>query len=137
MMRNVLLSKPSNLTAAIFRRHSGSAFQYTHRRFFSDSQPQTRVSDLPRVDSLVNGCDYKHWLVVMHPPENYPQREEIVQQYVATLALALGSEKTAMESIYSVSTKYYYAFSCKVSENVIHKIKCSFLGVFCISILST
>lgn len=36
------------------------------------------------------------------------------------------SEKTAMESIYSVSTKYYYAFSCSVTENVTHKIKCTF-----------
>ncbi|KAL3616075.1 hypothetical protein CASFOL_040369 [Castilleja foliolosa] len=28
-----------------------------------------------------------------------------------------------MESIYSVSTKYYYAFSCKLDEHMIHKIK--------------
>ncbi|KAI3455629.1 hypothetical protein Pfo_012292 [Paulownia fortunei] len=133
MMRKVLLATQSNLTAAlnlaIFRRHSGPSFQYTLRRFFSDkavssdSPPQTRVSELPRVHSLVDGCDYKHWLVVMHPPENYPQREEIIQHYIATLAMALGSEKAAMESMYSVSTKYYYAFSCKVSENVTHKIK--------------
>ncbi|KAL3624969.1 hypothetical protein CASFOL_031637 [Castilleja foliolosa] len=33
------------------------------------------------------------------------------------------SEKGAMESIYSVSTKYYYAFSCKLDEHMIHKIK--------------
>ncbi|KAL3632070.1 hypothetical protein CASFOL_025054 [Castilleja foliolosa] len=129
MMRKVILLNPSNLTAAIFRRHSASTFHITHRRLFSDepasSNPQapTRVSNLPRVDSLVDGCDYKHWLVVMHPPENYPQREEIVQQYVTTLSQALGSEKRAMESIYSVSTKYYYAFSCKLDENMIHKIK--------------
>ncbi|GFP88696.1 uncharacterized protein at3g15000 mitochondrial [Phtheirospermum japonicum] len=91
-----VLPKPSNLTAAIFGRHSGSTFHITRRRFFSDgpasadSQPQTRVLELPRVDSLVDGCDYKHWLVVMHPPENYPTREEIVQQYVDTLTQALG-----------------------------------------------
>ncbi|KAL6585200.1 hypothetical protein OROMI_004489 [Orobanche minor] len=133
MMRKVLLYKTSNLTASLnlpfFGRLSVSCSRYSNRRFFSDrtadpgSQPQTRDSELPRVSSLVDGCDYKHWLVVMHPPENYPQREEIVQQYVATLALALGSEKSAMESIYSVSTKYYYGFSCKVPENVILKIK--------------
>ncbi|KAL6568300.1 Multiple organellar RNA editing factor 7, mitochondrial [Orobanche hederae] len=133
MMRKVLLYKTSNLTASLnlpfFCRLSVSCSRYSNRRFFSDrtadpgSQPQTRDSELPRVGSLVDGCDYKHWLVVMHPPENYPQREEIVQQYVATLALALGSEKSAMESIYSVSTKYYYGFSCKVPENVILKIK--------------
>ncbi|KAL8043448.1 hypothetical protein ABFX02_09G120500 [Erythranthe guttata] len=132
MMRKVL-STTSNLTAAlnlpISRRHAGSIFQPTRRLFFSDgevssdSPPQTRTSELSRVDSLIDGCDYKHWLVVMHPPENYPQREEIIQQYVATLATALGSEKAAMESIYSVSTKYYYAFSCKITENVTHRIK--------------
>ncbi|KAG8380165.1 hypothetical protein BUALT_Bualt07G0165100 [Buddleja alternifolia] len=124
-MRRIILSTPSNLMAAlnlpICRRYSGSTLQYSTVSY--SSAPETRVSELHRVDSLVNGCDYMHWLVVMHTPENYPQREEIVQQYIATLAMALGSEKAAKESIYSVSTKYYYAFSCKVSENVIHKIK--------------
>ncbi|PIN02941.1 hypothetical protein CDL12_24539 [Handroanthus impetiginosus] len=127
MMRKVLLPTPSNLTVAlnlpIFRRHSGRNFQHTLPRFFSDAPPLTRVSELPRVESLVDGCDYKHWLVVMHPPENYPQRDEIIQRYIATLAMALGSEKAAMESIYSVSTKYYYAFGCVVTENLTPKIK--------------
>ncbi|XP_011072591.1 multiple organellar RNA editing factor 7, mitochondrial [Sesamum indicum] len=119
MMRKVLLSTAS-FSLPICR----------HRfRFFSDetvswsSPPGTRISVLPRVHSLVDGCDYKHWLVVMHPPENYPLREEIIQQYIATLATALGSEKAAKESIYSVSTKYYYAFSCKLTENLTHRIR--------------
>ncbi|KAL0441348.1 UNVERIFIED_CONTAM: Multiple organellar RNA editing factor 7, mitochondrial [Sesamum radiatum] len=129
MMRKVLLSTPLKLTASfsllIFRRPSGN----NRRRLFSDetvswsSPPGTRLSELPRVDSLVDGCDYKHWLVVMHPPENYPLREEIIQQYIATLATALGSEKAAKESIYSVSTKYYYAFSCKLTDKVTHRIR--------------
>lgn len=52
----------------------------------------------------------------------------------------LCSEEAAKKSIYSVSTKYYYAFSCKVPENLTHKIKCKFSGVpsnfscFCFSI---
>ncbi|KAL1538102.1 multiple organellar RNA editing factor 7, mitochondrial isoform X1 [Salvia divinorum] len=128
MLRKVLLSPPSNLTAAVnllsFRRRSDSASHCSDRRFFSYSPSQTILTELPRIDSLVCGCDYKHWLVVMQPPDNYPQREEIIQQYVATLAMALGSERAAKESMYSVSTKYYYAFSCKVEENVTHKIKC-------------
>ncbi|KAL0415038.1 UNVERIFIED_CONTAM: Multiple organellar RNA editing factor 7, mitochondrial [Sesamum latifolium] len=122
MMRKVLLSTPLKLTESF-------SLPIFRRRFFSDetvswsSPPGTRISELPRVNSLVDGCDYKHWLVVMHPPENYPLREEIIQQYIATLATALGSEKAAKESIYSVSTKYYYAFSCKLAENVTHRIR--------------
>ncbi|KAL8466340.1 hypothetical protein ACS0TY_035445 [Phlomoides rotata] len=120
MLRNVL---------PILGRRPYSAFRWKVRRLSSegelssDSPPQPGVSGLTREDSVVDGCDYKHWLVVMHTPDNYPQRDEIVQQYVSTLAMALGSEKAARESIYSVSTKYYYAFSCKVAENVTHKIK--------------
>ncbi|CAA0814599.1 Multiple organellar RNA editing factor 7-mitochondrial [Striga hermonthica] len=133
MMHKVLSSASSHFSAAVnppsFLRRAGPTFHITCRRFFSShpesaaAQPRTRAAEFPRVDSLIDGCDYKHWLVVMQPPENYPQREELVQQYVSTLALALGSEKAAMESIYSVSTKYYYSFSCQVDENVTHKIK--------------
>lgn len=52
----------------------------------------------------------------MNPPMGYPQRDQIITRYINTLALALGSEDKAKSSIYSVSTKYYYAFGCKVSE---------------------
>lgn len=94
MMRKVLLSTLSHLTAAvnppIFSRHSTSTFQCARHRYFSGSPPPTRVSELPRADSVVEGCDYNHWLVVMHPPENYPQKEEIIGHYIATLAMALG-----------------------------------------------
>ncbi|GER53562.1 plastid developmental protein DAG [Striga asiatica] len=133
MMHKVLSTASSHFSAAVnlpsFLRRAGPTFHITCRRFFfshpesAAAQPRTLAAELPRVDSLIDGCDYKHWLVVMQPPENYPQRDELVQQYVSTLALALGSEKAAMESIYSVSTKYYYSFSCQVDENVIHKIK--------------
>ncbi|XP_051147861.1 multiple organellar RNA editing factor 7, mitochondrial-like [Andrographis paniculata] len=92
------------------------------RRPFSDWR-QTLVPDLPRVDSLVGGADDKHWLVVMHPPDDCPRREEIIQRYVATLAMVLGSETAATDSIYSVSTKYYYAFGCKIIPQMTDKIK--------------
>ncbi|KAA8547772.1 hypothetical protein F0562_004201 [Nyssa sinensis] len=48
---------------------------------------------------------------------------EIVHQYIKTLTVALGSEEEAQKSIYSVSTKYYYAFGCRIPENVTQKIK--------------
>lgn len=34
------------------------------------------------------------------------------------------SEEEAKRSIYSVSTKYYYAFGCEIDENVVHSVKC-------------
>ncbi|EPS68675.1 hypothetical protein M569_06097, partial [Genlisea aurea] len=72
---------------------------------------------------LVEGCDYEHWLIVLRPPDAFPDREEISQHCVATLAEALGSQKAARESIYAVSTKYYYGFSCKVGREVAHRIE--------------
>ncbi|KAL3840773.1 hypothetical protein ACJIZ3_025364 [Penstemon smallii] len=127
-MQRLIFSTPLSLKASldlpIFRRHFGSTLHYPLRFFSGKTESSNRAAtELSRVDSLVNGCDYNHWLVVMQPPENYPQRQEIIQYYVTTLAMALGSEKAAKESIYSVSTKYYYAFSCKITENVTHKIK--------------
>ncbi|KAF5181648.1 Multiple organellar rna editing factor 8 protein [Thalictrum thalictroides] len=59
----------------------------------------------------------------MNPPKGYPHRDELINGYIKTLALALGSEEEAKLSIYSVSTKYYYAFSCKVNEKLVHKIR--------------
>ncbi|KAI3521364.1 hypothetical protein L1887_10827 [Cichorium endivia] len=78
---------------------------------------------LDRAATPIDGCDYKHWLVVMDPPTNYPLRHQIVERYIQTLASALGSEEEAKRSIYSISTKYYYAFGCKIDDNVIHSIK--------------
>ncbi|KAI8529708.1 hypothetical protein RHMOL_Rhmol12G0246100 [Rhododendron molle] len=89
----------------------------------TESPRPTRCSELTRVATLVDGCDYQHWLVVVEPPEGYPERSQIVDHFITTLASALGSEEEAKRSIYSVSTKYYYAFGCKGSENLIHKVK--------------
>ncbi|KAK8989687.1 hypothetical protein V6N11_064104 [Hibiscus sabdariffa] len=79
--------------------------------------------ELTRTPVLVEGCDYEHWFVVMEAPKGYPLRDEIVNTYIKTLAMALGSEEEAKKSIYSVSTKYYYAFGCKVPEDLAFKIK--------------
>ncbi|XP_022857879.1 multiple organellar RNA editing factor 7, mitochondrial isoform X1 [Olea europaea var. sylvestris] len=120
MLRVIL--RTAKLKDSNFHPHSPSRCHYS-RRFFSTDSPQAS-SELPRVESLVSGCDYQHWLVVTHsPPHNYPQRDQIIHHYITTLSMALGSEEAAKKSIYSVSTKYYYAFSCKVPENLTHKIK--------------
>ncbi|RZR82045.1 hypothetical protein BHM03_00008376 [Ensete ventricosum] len=41
------------------------------------------------------------------------------------------SEEEARMSIYSVSTKHYFAFGCKVSEEISYKIKRMPLGLQC------
>ncbi|KAF5751158.1 hypothetical protein HS088_TW02G00168 [Tripterygium wilfordii] len=132
MLLGVLL-KPLNQTATLYRRYlpslslSGVSSSASSRWFSEGSAttdfPVTRLSELPRVPKLVEGCDYEHWLVVMEAPRGYPFRDEIVSGYIKTLAMALGSEEEAKKSIYSVSTKYYYAFGCKVRENLTDKIK--------------
>lgn len=110
----------------------GSISQYQHLLKFKPlllhnsticSSSATNPPPLSRVATLVEGCDYDHWLVVVEPPKGYPQQTQILNEYIKTLAIALGSEEEAKKSIYSVSTKYYYAFGCKIPENLTHKIK--------------
>ncbi|CAN6938329.1 unnamed protein product [Brassica oleracea var. botrytis] len=116
-----IIRRPLNLTAAV-------RFRLTPLLPFSGSSCSvnsntTRLSELIKVPSLVEGCDYKHWLVLMKPPKGYPPRNDIVQGFVKTLSMALGSEEEAKRSIYSVSTKYYYAFGCRVHEPLTYKIR--------------
>ncbi|XP_010428140.1 PREDICTED: multiple organellar RNA editing factor 7, mitochondrial isoform X1 [Camelina sativa] len=122
-MASIIIRRPLNLTAAVrFRLAPLFPFSGSSGSVNSDT---TRCSELtiPPVPSLVEGCDYKHWLVLMKPPNGYPPRDHIVQGFVKTLAMALGSEEEAKKSIYSVSTKYYYAFGCRVHEPLTYKIR--------------
>ncbi|KAM7483906.1 hypothetical protein LguiB_008489 [Lonicera macranthoides] len=98
------------------------------RHFLSNDLPNAESTSTTQgyenLTTLVDGYDYEHWLVLMEPPEGYPARHQIVHNYyIGTLALALGSEEEEKKSIYSVSTKYYYAFICKIPEILIDKIK--------------
>ncbi|XP_008797096.2 multiple organellar RNA editing factor 8, chloroplastic/mitochondrial-like [Phoenix dactylifera] len=77
----------------------------------------------PKETILLDGCDFEHWLIVMEPPDPSLTRDEIIDSYIKTLAQVLGSEEEAKQSIYSVSTKHYFAFGCKVSEETSYKIK--------------
>ncbi|KAL4584406.1 hypothetical protein LXL04_009007 [Taraxacum kok-saghyz] len=95
----------------------------TRRSSSTAGTPQIGDVELNRAAAPIDGCDYKHWLVVMDPPISYPLRHQIIDRYIQTLASALGSEEEAKRSIYSVSTKYYYAFGCKIDVNVVHRIK--------------
>ncbi|TVU08800.1 hypothetical protein EJB05_42215, partial [Eragrostis curvula] len=77
---------------------------------------------------LRDGCDFKHWLVVMDPPPGDPYnpdspRDEIIDSYIKTLAQVVGSENKARQKIYSVSTRCYFAFGALVSEKLSEKLK--------------
>ncbi|KAI6668198.1 hypothetical protein NL676_028551 [Syzygium grande] len=69
------------------------------------------------------GCDLEHWLVMMEKPEGDPTRDDIIDSYIKTLAQVVGSEEEARMKIYSVSTRYYYAFGALVSEELSHKLE--------------
>ncbi|XP_044479249.1 multiple organellar RNA editing factor 8, chloroplastic/mitochondrial-like [Mangifera indica] len=77
----------------------------------------------PKETILLDGCDFEHWLVVMEPPEGNPTRDEIIDSYIKTLAMVIGSEEEARMKIYSVSTRCYFAFGALVSEELSYKIK--------------
>uniref|UniRef100_A0A7N0ZW52 MORF/ORRM1/DAG-like MORF domain-containing protein n=1 Tax=Kalanchoe fedtschenkoi TaxID=63787 RepID=A0A7N0ZW52_KALFE len=59
----------------------------------------------------------------MEKPEGDPTRDEIIDSYIKTLAMVVGSEEEARMKIYSVSTKHYFAFGALVSEELSYKIK--------------
>ncbi|XP_019053863.1 PREDICTED: multiple organellar RNA editing factor 7, mitochondrial isoform X2 [Nelumbo nucifera] len=80
------------------------------------------ATESTRKQTFIQGCDYEHWLVVMEPPKGNPLRDDIIDIYIKTLSMALGSTEEAKKSIYSVSTKYYYAFGCKLSQKFINKL---------------
>ncbi|WZZ67569.1 hypothetical protein YC2023_078939 [Brassica napus] len=82
--------RPSNLTAAAVRFRLAPLLPFSGSSGSVNSDT-TRCSELIRVPSLVEGCDYKHWLVLMKPPNGYPPRNDIVQGFIRTLAMALGS----------------------------------------------
>ncbi|KAL0542070.1 hypothetical protein IC582_022159 [Cucumis melo] len=77
----------------------------------------------PKETILLDGCDFEHWLVVMENPDEQLTRDEIIDSYIKTLAMVVGSEEEARMKIYSVSTRCYFAFGCLVSEELSYKIK--------------
>ncbi|KAL3631455.1 hypothetical protein CASFOL_024439 [Castilleja foliolosa] len=77
----------------------------------------------PKETILLEGCDFEHWLVVLEKPDPNLTRDEIIDSYIKTLAMVVGSEEEARMKIYSVSTKHYFAFGALVSEELSYKIK--------------
>ncbi|KAJ1269350.1 hypothetical protein BS78_07G205200 [Paspalum vaginatum] len=92
-----------------------------------DSSPNWS-SRPPKETILLDGCDFEHWLVVMEPPPGDAgnpdiMRDDIIDNYIKTLAQVVGSEEEARQKIYSVSTRHYFAFGALVSEELSYKLK--------------
>ncbi|GFP78650.1 uncharacterized protein at3g15000 mitochondrial [Phtheirospermum japonicum] len=83
------------------------------------NRPNLRSEETIQLD----GRDFEHWRVVMEKPEDNQSRDEIIDSYIKTLAMVVGSEEEARMKIYSVSTKHYYAFGALVSEELSYRIK--------------
>ncbi|XP_051135175.1 multiple organellar RNA editing factor 8, chloroplastic/mitochondrial [Andrographis paniculata] len=130
-----------NLSSVLFRIRplvAATSFPYIRRlapavstRGFSTRQTTSSLNDPnpnwsnrpPKETILLDGCDFEHWLVVMEKPEGDPTRDEIIDSYIKTLAMVVGSEEEARMKIYSVSTRHYFAFGALVSEELSYKIK--------------
>ncbi|KAJ8764620.1 hypothetical protein K2173_006702 [Erythroxylum novogranatense] len=112
-------------SAAHFSLASISARCFSTRTTTSSlNDPSPNWSNRPPKETiLLDGCDFEHWLVVMEKPEGDPTRDEIIDSYIKTLAMVVGSEEEARKKIYSVSTRCYFAFGALVSEELSYKIK--------------
>ncbi|KAI3968336.1 hypothetical protein MKW92_052325 [Papaver armeniacum] len=89
-----------------------------------NDHPQSNLNSRtpPRL-ILLDGMDYEHWVIVMEKPQGEPTRDEIIATYINTLAKLLGSEEEARMKIYSVSTRYQFAFGALISEDQRYKIR--------------
>ncbi|GAV64848.1 hypothetical protein CFOL_v3_08363, partial [Cephalotus follicularis] len=78
---------------------------------------------------LDDGCDFKHWIVRSYDPDrdpdnHGPNKDEMIDIYVKTLAQVIGSEEEARMKIDSDSHRpYLYAFGALVTEELSHKLK--------------
>ncbi|KAL9229283.1 hypothetical protein vseg_004767 [Gypsophila vaccaria] len=77
-------------------------------------------------DSLRRGRDFKHFRVFLNKPlttsttsssssSSASPSDFIIRYYIHTLSQVLGSEEEAVEKIYSVATRHYYAFGANVT----------------------
>ncbi|KAF9594710.1 hypothetical protein IFM89_034693 [Coptis chinensis] len=62
------------------------------RRCHAKTPSSSSLNDCPPTEDLLGGCDFKHWLIVMNKPEGDPSRDELIESYIKTLAMVVGSE---------------------------------------------
>ncbi|PWA71618.1 hypothetical protein CTI12_AA275500 [Artemisia annua] len=126
---NLLRLRPLTSLAAVTLRQcavtNNNVRSYSTRQTMSSlNDPNPNWSNRPPKETiLLDGCDFEHWLVVVDKPEGEPTRDEIIENYINTLAKVVGSYDEARMKIYSVSTRCYYAFGALVSEEDSYKLK--------------
>ncbi|VFQ58757.1 unnamed protein product [Cuscuta campestris] len=79
------------LFAAVYPAVSGSVAGLETRQissFINELSPNW--SNRTSKQTLIDGCDYEHWLVVMEKPADSPSRDEIIDSYIKTLAQVVG-----------------------------------------------
>ncbi|KAI3881067.1 hypothetical protein MKX03_015697 [Papaver bracteatum] len=108
------------LSAATLSTHAATT---TPSSLVNDIQSNGKYSHPEEETDWPPGCDLEHWLVIMEKPEGEPTRDEIIDTYIKTLSKVLGSEEEARMKIYSVSTRYQFAFGALISEDQRYKIR--------------
>ncbi|KAG4204043.1 hypothetical protein ERO13_A04G023599v2, partial [Gossypium hirsutum] len=89
----------------------------------SDYSPKRSSRNEPRETIMLSGCDYNHWLIVMEfPKDPAPTREQMIDNYLNTLATVLGSMEEA-KNMNAFSTTTYTGFQCTVLEETSEKFK--------------
>ncbi|GER36472.1 plastid developmental protein DAG [Striga asiatica] len=92
-------------------------------RGFATLQTASSTNDQDPKSEPFDGRDFEHWLVFMNMPPEIVTRDQLIDYYIKTLAVIVGSEEEARMKIYSVSTKYYAAFGALVSEETAYRIR--------------
>lgn len=107
---------------------SSSSFRFFHSTHLSFSSSRS-FNDVDKIDPdtiLFEGCDYKHWLIVMdfgNDPDKRCSSEEMVETYVQTLAKVVGSVEEAKKRMYACSTTTYTGFQAEMDEETSNKFE--------------
>ncbi|KAL9241899.1 hypothetical protein vseg_015959 [Gypsophila vaccaria] len=98
-------------------------------RLASFSAASRSFNDIEKIDPdtiLFEGCDYRHWLIVMDfgkDPNQRPPPDGMVETYVQTCAQVVGSVEEAKKKIYACSTTTYTGFQVEVDEETSKKFE--------------
>ncbi|XP_058190004.1 multiple organellar RNA editing factor 8, chloroplastic/mitochondrial-like isoform X2 [Rhododendron vialii] len=71
----------------------------------------------------LEGCDFEHWEVIFRRFHRQVTRDEIIDTYVKTLAMVMGSEDEARMKFYSISTQDSYSVGVLASEELAKEIE--------------
>nr|CAB3477870.1 unnamed protein product [Digitaria exilis] len=71
----------------------------------------------PKETVAIDGCDFEHWLVVMEGPPGDRSNPDVSRDEI------IDSDEKARKKIYSVSTRHYFAFGARISEELSHKLR--------------